>query len=101
MSGHIGVKVWVYRGDVLPEPKAPPAAEAPAKRAEPKERKGWRRAPRPPEAKIFEGAPQAAAPEAPAAETEPSEPFEETPAEAEPVETPESAEPPAGEIRAD
>jgi len=41
--GHIGVRVWVYRGDVLPEavPKAPKLEPLPA--AAPKERKGWRR----------------------------------------------------------
>jgi small subunit ribosomal protein S3 len=115
MSGHIGIKVWIYRGDVLPEPKAPPTpAEAPAKRAEPKERKGWRRAPKPPEAKIFEGQP-AAAPEGEGAPAEPSAeaapageaapaadaapPVEPAPAEqAAPAETPEA---PAAEPRQD
>lgn len=41
-SGNIGVKVWIYRGDVLPEAPAPePRVERPA--AADKPRKGWRR----------------------------------------------------------
>ena len=77
VSGPIGIKVWTYRGDVLPEPKAPPArAEAPAKAAEPKEHKGWRRAPKPPEAKIFEGQPQPAAPQQAGEQAEQAAPAE-------------------------
>jgi small subunit ribosomal protein S3 len=93
MSGHIGIKTWVYRGDVLPEPKVPPSAAPPTRVAEPQERKRWRRAPRPPEAKIFEPeAPALEAPmlEAPAEQAEPVEPVEEGPAEA-------RLEPPAAE----
>jgi small subunit ribosomal protein S3 len=42
-SGNIGIKVWVYRGDVLPEAKpAEPRPERPAAAAE-KPRRGWRR----------------------------------------------------------
>ncbi len=42
-SGHIGVKVWLYRGDILPAAPAPEArAERPAAPVE-KARKGWRR----------------------------------------------------------
>jgi small subunit ribosomal protein S3 len=41
-SGNIGVKVWVYRGDILPEAPTPePKAERPA--AAEKPRRGWRR----------------------------------------------------------
>jgi len=41
--GNIGIKVWIYRGDVLPETRAPEARPArPAVPAE-KPRKGWRR----------------------------------------------------------
>ena len=29
--GRIGVKVWIYRGDILPERQAPPEAAAPAR----------------------------------------------------------------------
>jgi len=41
--GTIGVRVWIYRGDVLPEalPKAPKPEQV--KVTPPKERKGWRR----------------------------------------------------------
>ncbi len=48
-SGNIGVKVWVYRGDVLPEARKleQPAGEAPVPTAVPtgerQPRKGWRR----------------------------------------------------------
>ena len=31
--GRIGVKVWIYKGEILPEPKAIPAVEAPAEEA--------------------------------------------------------------------
>ena len=42
-SGHIGVKVWIYRGDILPQAAAPEVkVERPAAAAE-KPRKGWRR----------------------------------------------------------
>jgi small subunit ribosomal protein S3 len=42
-SGHIGIKVWVYRGDVLPAAKPAEARPGrPAVAAE-KPRKGWRR----------------------------------------------------------
>ncbi|UCC69504.1 MAG: hypothetical protein JSV79_06250, partial [Armatimonadota bacterium] len=41
--GHIGVKVWLYRGDILPE--APTPETRPERPAAPvdKPRKGWRR----------------------------------------------------------
>ena len=46
-SGNIGVKVWVYRGDVLPEARKleqpRPEGPAPAPSAERQPRKGWRR----------------------------------------------------------
>jgi small subunit ribosomal protein S3 len=44
-SGHIGVKVWIYRGDVLPQVAAaePTRAERPATGAPEKPRRGWRR----------------------------------------------------------
>ena len=32
--GRIGIKVWIYRGDILPEPGLPEAEEAPAEPAE-------------------------------------------------------------------
>jgi small subunit ribosomal protein S3 len=42
-SGNIGVKVWLYRGDVLPEVRAPePRFERPTAPTE-KPRRGWRR----------------------------------------------------------
>jgi small subunit ribosomal protein S3 len=42
-SGNIGIKVWVYRGDVLPEAPTPePRAERPTAPAE-RPRRGWRR----------------------------------------------------------
>jgi small subunit ribosomal protein S3 len=42
-SGNIGVKVWIYRGDVLPEaPATEQKAERPAAAAE-RPRRGWRR----------------------------------------------------------
>jgi len=77
-AGHIGIKVWLYRGDILPE-KAPARPEVPAERREEKKRPGWRRVPAAApeaEAPAAEAAPQAApepaaaaAPEPPAAET--------------------------------
>jgi small subunit ribosomal protein S3 len=44
-SGNIGVKVWIYRGDVLPEARAleQPRREAPAAPVAEKPRRGWRR----------------------------------------------------------
>jgi len=44
-SGNIGIKVWVYRGDILPGAKQAPAKPAAAPSA-PKEHLGWRRVPR-------------------------------------------------------
>ena len=41
-SGNIGIKVWVYRGDVLPPAGVKPKADAVAPAAE-KPRRGWRR----------------------------------------------------------
>jgi len=43
-AGHIGIKVWVYRGDILRE-KAPARPEVPAQKREEKKRPGWRRVP--------------------------------------------------------
>ncbi len=40
--GNIGIKVWVYRGDVLPPAGVQPKAETPAAPSE-RPRKGWRR----------------------------------------------------------
>jgi small subunit ribosomal protein S3 len=77
-AGHIGIKVWIYRGDILPE-KAPARPEVPAQRREERKRPGWRRVPAAPEAQTETGeaapgaAPEAAepaAPQAPAAEAE-------------------------------
>ncbi len=43
-SGNIGVKVWIYRGDVLPEvPATERRAERPAAAAAERPRRGWRR----------------------------------------------------------
>ncbi len=64
-AGHIGIKVWVYRGDILPE-KAPARPEAAPEKREVKKRPGWRRVP------AAAGAP--AEPEAPAPAREPSAP---------------------------
>ena len=36
--GHIGVKVWIYKGDILPGARKPVEAPAPAQRAERRER---------------------------------------------------------------
>jgi small subunit ribosomal protein S3 len=42
--GHIGIKVWVCRGEVLPAEKvAPPRAEAPAEAPAERRHRGWRR----------------------------------------------------------
>jgi small subunit ribosomal protein S3 len=42
-AGHVGIKVWIYRGDVLPKAKPPEErAERPALGAE-RPRRGWRR----------------------------------------------------------
>jgi len=62
-AGHIGIKVWIYRGDVLPE-KGPARPEVPAERREQKKRPGWRRVPQ---------AEPDAAPEAEAAAAETAE----------------------------
>lgn len=43
-AGHIGIKVWIYRGDILPE-KGPARPEVPAEKREVKKRPGWRRVP--------------------------------------------------------
>jgi len=43
-AGHIGIKVWIYRGDILPE-KGSPRPEVPAAKREVKQRPGWRRVP--------------------------------------------------------
>jgi small subunit ribosomal protein S3 len=72
-AGNVGVKVWIYRGDVLPPAPAAPPKAAPVAPAE-RPRRGWRRvggarrveeaaAPAPPE-------PVAEAPAAQAAEIE-------------------------------
>lgn len=88
-SGHIGIKVWIYRGDVLPEPKAPPPPAAPPARPdEPKEHKGWRRAPRPPEAKIFEAQPEQASEQA--EPSGPAAPSEQDAAQPQPAPEPEA-----------
>jgi len=42
-SGHIGVKVWLYRGDVLPEALAPETRPLRPAAVSEKPRKGWRR----------------------------------------------------------
>ncbi len=96
--GHIGVKVWLYRGDILPEAPTPEARPGrPAAPAE-KPRKGWRRVgvvrstePQPeaqPEAPA-EGEETPAPPEQPAAapETppEPAEAVQAEPAQPEPA----------------
>jgi small subunit ribosomal protein S3 len=62
-AGHIGIKVWIYRGEILPE-KAPARPEVPAERREEKKRPGWRRVPH------AAPAPGEAEPEAVAAEVE-------------------------------
>jgi len=61
-SGHIGVKVWIYRGDILPEAVAlEPKAERPAAAPE-RPHKGWRRVGvRKVEGESIEEAPSAAA----------------------------------------
>ena len=83
-AGHIGVKVWIYRGDILRE-KAPARPEVPAERREERKRPGWRRVPQAP----GEAEPEAVAAEVeeaalPAAEAEPEAP-EPAPGEAEEV----------------
>jgi len=60
-AGHIGIKVWIYRGEILRE-KAPARPEVPAERREERKRPGWRRVPQAPQA------PGEAEPEAVAAE---------------------------------
>jgi small subunit ribosomal protein S3 len=83
-AGHIGIKVWVYRGDILPE-KGPARPEVPAEKKERKKRPGWRRVPQEEQAaapegegegeaaaaEATEGAPAAEATTEPAAEPEP------------------------------
>jgi len=46
-AGHIGIKVWVYRGEILPQ-KAPARPEVPAEKRVVKKRPGWRRVPQAP-----------------------------------------------------
>jgi small subunit ribosomal protein S3 len=99
-SGNIGVKAWIYRGDVLPKAPAPEIkAERPAAAAE-RPRRGWRRVGvRRAEAEGAETAEPAAAVEA-AEAPEAAEAVEaaEAPAAAEAVEAaeaPEAAEEPA------
>ena len=77
-AGHIGIKVWIYRGDILPQ-KAPARPEVPAEKREQKKRPGWRRVPaaeeaEPPAQAGAQAAPEeagAAAPEAQATEEAP------------------------------
>ncbi|UCH34271.1 MAG: 30S ribosomal protein S3 [Armatimonadota bacterium] len=78
-AGNIGIKVWIYRGDIIPE-KAPARPEVPAEKREQKKRPGWRRVPQAeqaPEVEAEAAAEQAeeAAAEAvaPAAAAEPAE----------------------------
>jgi len=47
-SGNIGVKVWIYRGDVLPEAVAAPEPTVERPAAAEKPRRGWRRVGRKP-----------------------------------------------------
>ncbi len=55
--GNIGIKVWIYRGDILPPAGVQPKAETPAAPAE-RPRKGWRRVgPRVKETPVVEAAP--------------------------------------------
>ena len=70
--GRIGVKVWIYKGESLPEKRAPEATVAPAVE--------------PPVAQAAEAQPPAATPKAPAAEETP--PAAEAPAAVEAVEVP-------------
>jgi len=42
-SGNIGVKVWIYRGDILPEAAAAPEPTVERPAAAEKPRRGWRR----------------------------------------------------------
>ena len=70
--GRIGVKVWIYKGESLPEKRVPEATVAPAVE--------------PPVAQAAEAQPPAATPKAPAAEETP--PAAEAPAAVEAVEVP-------------
>jgi len=95
-TGRIGIKVWIYRGDILPE-KAPPRPEVPAAKREEKKRPGWRRVPREAEAPAAPEAEAAAEAEeqtletaaAEAAAAEPAQPAEAADATAD--EAPEAA----------
>ena len=90
-SGNIGIKVWVYRGDVLPGAKEAPARPAAAPAA-PKERVGWRRVPR---AEMAPGGEQEAAQEAEAAAEVPEAAAAPAP---EALETPEAPASDGGEV---
>jgi small subunit ribosomal protein S3 len=72
-SGNIGVKVWIYRGDVLPEaPAAEQKAVRPAAAAE-RPRRGWRRVGAARKAQTEDTQPAAAPEEAAAEETAPQD----------------------------
>ncbi len=85
--GHVGVRVWIYRGEVLPEAVPKAARLEPMPSAVPKERKGWRRvgAARPAESEPIE--PPSSAVEAPGVTPEPAAIVEAAPAAAAPVES--------------
>jgi small subunit ribosomal protein S3 len=113
--GRIGVKAWIYRGDILPEltqaragdedtslPPAPAAVTAPVAAAAPTAPAAVAEAPAAPPAPVAEVAPAApvaeAAPAAPVAEAAPTAPVAETPAAPEaPAEAVATAEAPAAE----
>jgi small subunit ribosomal protein S3 len=77
-SGNIGIKVWVYRGDILPPAGVQPKAEVTGAAAAERPRRGWRRvgAARRPEVVSAEPAPaEEAMPQAePAAQEEEQKP---------------------------
>jgi small subunit ribosomal protein S3 len=78
-AGHIGIKVWIYRGDILRE-KVAARPEVPAERREEKKRPGWRRVPQAPaapaetESEAAAAEVEAAAPAAIEAEPEAAQP---------------------------
>jgi small subunit ribosomal protein S3 len=115
--GNIGVKVWIYRGEILPgEAIAPPAARQAAVRvaqptaaaaptgaepaAAPEKKKGWRRVPKEEAAAIAAAAESVESPEEVAGKaaegtgllTQPVETIEETPVAATEAETPSAPE---------